>query len=91
MLAIAGRVADGVIIQLADPEIVEWIVGQVRRAAPRRRAAIPTEVKVMCCAPAHVSDDLADSCEQVRWFPAMVSNHVFDVLSSTTPRTCRPR
>ena len=35
----------------------------------------------MCCAPAHVSDDIADSCEQVRWFPAMVSNHVFDVLS----------
>ena len=38
VLAIAGRVADGVIIQLADPEIVEWIVGQVRRP-PRRRAA----------------------------------------------------
>ena len=39
----------------------------------------------MCCAPAHVSDDLADACEQVRWFPAMVSNHVFDVLSKHDP------
>ena len=30
VLAIAGCVADGVIVQVADPEIVEWIVGQVR-------------------------------------------------------------
>ena len=45
----------------------------------------------MACAPAHVSDDLADSCEQVRWFPAMVSNHVFDVLSKHDAATCRPR
>ena len=33
VLAVAGRVADGIIIQLADPEIIEWIVGQVRAAA----------------------------------------------------------
>jgi alkanesulfonate monooxygenase SsuD/methylene tetrahydromethanopterin reductase-like flavin-dependent oxidoreductase (luciferase family) len=84
VLAIAGRVADGVIIQLADPEIVEWIVGQVRGAA-EAAGRDPSEVKVMACAPAHVSDDLADSCEQVRWFPAMVSNHVFDVLSKHDP------
>jgi probable F420-dependent oxidoreductase len=80
VLAIAGRCADGVIIQLADPEIVEWIVGQVRRAA-EEAGRDASEVKVMCCAPAHVSEDVAASCEQVRWFPAMVSNHVFDLLS----------
>jgi probable F420-dependent oxidoreductase len=80
VLAIAGRVADGVVIQLADPEIVEWIVGQVRRAAEEADRD-PAELKVMCCAPAHVSDDIAAACEQVRWFPALVSNHVFDLLS----------
>ena len=80
VLAIAGRCADGVIIQLADPEIVEWIVGQVRRAA-EDAGRDPSELKVMCCAPAHVSSDVAAACEQVRWFPAMVSNHVFDLLS----------
>jgi alkanesulfonate monooxygenase SsuD/methylene tetrahydromethanopterin reductase-like flavin-dependent oxidoreductase (luciferase family) len=69
-----------VIIQLADPDIVEWIVGQVRRAA-EEAGRDPAELKVMCCAPAHVSGDIADACEQVRWFPAMVSNHVFDLLS----------
>ncbi len=79
VLAIAGRHADGVIIQLADPEIVEWIVGQVRRAA-EEAGRDPGELEVMACAPAHVSDDLADAREQVRWFPAMVSNHVMDLL-----------
>lgn len=80
VLAVAGRHADGVIIQLADPEIIEWIVGQVRRAA-EDAGRDPSEVRVMACAPAHVSDDLADARERVRWFPAMVSNHVFDLLA----------
>jgi alkanesulfonate monooxygenase SsuD/methylene tetrahydromethanopterin reductase-like flavin-dependent oxidoreductase (luciferase family) len=44
----------------------------------------------MACAPAHVSDDLADSCEQVRWFPAMVSNHVFDVIARHDPADLPP-
>jgi probable F420-dependent oxidoreductase len=80
VLGVAGRHADGVIIQLADPEIIAWIVGQVRAAA-EEAGRDPAEIKVMACAPAHVSDDLADAREQVRWFPAMVSNHVFDLLS----------
>ncbi len=80
VLAIAGRCADGVIIQLADPDIVEWIVGQVRAAA-EEAGRDPAELKVVACAPAYVSADIAGACEQVRWFPAMVSNHVFDLLS----------
>ena len=89
VLAIAGRIADGVIIQLADPEIVEWIVGQVRAAA-EEAGRDPAEIKVMACAPAHVSDDIADACEQVRWFPAMVSNHVFDLLAKHDKATLPP-
>jgi probable F420-dependent oxidoreductase len=84
VLSIAGRVADGIVVQLADPEIVEWIVGQVRASA-EEAGRDPAEIKVMACAPAHVSDDVADACEQVRWFPAMVSNHVFDVISKHDP------
>jgi probable F420-dependent oxidoreductase len=80
VLAVAGRNADGVIIQLADPEIVEWIVGQVRAAA-EEAGRDPQQIRVMACAPAYVSDDLAKAAEEVRWFPAMVSNHVFDLLS----------
>jgi probable F420-dependent oxidoreductase len=86
VLSVAGRCADGIIIQLADPEIVEWIVGEVRRAA-EEAGRDPEEIGVIACAPAHVGSDLADSVEQVRWFPAMVSNHVFDVLSKHDPAT----
>ena len=32
-LAVAGRVGDGVIIQLADPEIITWIMDTARKAA----------------------------------------------------------
>ena len=32
-LAVAGRVSDGVIIQLADPEIITWIMDTARMAA----------------------------------------------------------
>jgi alkanesulfonate monooxygenase SsuD/methylene tetrahydromethanopterin reductase-like flavin-dependent oxidoreductase (luciferase family) len=32
-LAVAGRVGDGVIIQLADPEITAWIIGRAEEAA----------------------------------------------------------
>ena len=42
-------------------------------------------MKVVACAPAHVSDDLDEAREQVRWFPAMVSNHVMDLLGRYDP------
>ena len=34
----------------------------------------------MSAAPACVTDDLEAAREQVRWFPAMVSNHVVDLV-----------
>ena len=37
-LAMTGRVADGLILQLADPDLIRWFVGQVHEAA-RRPAA----------------------------------------------------
>jgi probable F420-dependent oxidoreductase len=83
VLSVAGRCADGVIVQLADPEIVEWIVGQVRKAA-EDAGRDPSEVKVMACAPAVVGDVEA-ARDDVRWFPAMVANHVFDVIAKHDP------
>ncbi|HEX5448523.1 MAG TPA: TIGR03842 family LLM class F420-dependent oxidoreductase [Gaiellaceae bacterium] len=78
-LAVAGRVGDGVIIQLADPEIITWIMDTARRAA-EEAGRDPSQLKCIVGAPSHVSDDLADAREQVRWFPAMVSNHVKDLV-----------
>jgi probable F420-dependent oxidoreductase len=78
-LAVAGRVADGVIIQLADPEIIQWIMALARQAA-EEAGRDPGELKCIVGAPSHISDDLTDAREQVRWFPAMVSNHVMDLI-----------
>jgi probable F420-dependent oxidoreductase len=78
-IAMTGRVADGIILQLADPDLVRWFVGQVRdaeEAAGRERGT----VKVQSAAPAHVGPrDLGR--ERTRWFPALVSNHVVDLVN----------
>jgi probable F420-dependent oxidoreductase len=79
-LAVAGRVGDGVVIQLADPDIIQWIMGTARAAA-EEAGRDPAALKCIVSAPSHISDDLADAREQVRWFPAMVSNHVRDLIS----------
>jgi probable F420-dependent oxidoreductase len=78
-LAVAGRVGDGVIIQLADPEIIEWIMSTARQAA-EEAGQDPDALQCIVCAPSHISDDIADARDQVRWFPAMVSNHVMDLI-----------
>ena len=78
-LAVAGRQGDGVIIQLADPDIIQWIMDTARKAAAEE-GRDPAALKCIVSAPSHISDDLADAREQVRWFPAMVSNHVQDLI-----------
>jgi len=78
-LAVAGRQGDGVIIQLADPDIIQWIMDTARTAA-EEAGRDPAALKCIVSAPSHISDDLADDLEQVRWFPAMVSNHVQDLI-----------
>ena len=78
-LAVAGRVGDGVVIQLADPQIIQWIMDTARTSA-EEAGRDPSELKCIVSAPSHISDDIADAREQVRWFPAMVSNHVKDLI-----------
>ena len=78
-LAVAGRVGDGVIIQLADPQIIQWIM-ETARASAEEASRDPAALKCIVGAPSHISDDIADAREQVRWFPAMVSNHVMDLI-----------
>jgi probable F420-dependent oxidoreductase len=79
VLGLAGQYGDGVIIQLADPDIIQWIMATARQAA-EEAGRDPAALKCIVSAPSHISDDLADAREQVRWFPAMVSNHVQDLI-----------
>jgi probable F420-dependent oxidoreductase len=78
-LGVAGRVGDGVIIQLADPQIIQWIMDTARKAA-EEEGRDPDALECIVCAPSHVTGDLAEARDQVRWFPAMVSNHVMDLI-----------
>ena len=78
-LAVAGRVGDGVIIQLADPQIIQWIMDTARASAVEA-GRDPSALKCIVGAPSMIGDDIADQREQVRWFPAMVSNHVMDLI-----------
>jgi alkanesulfonate monooxygenase SsuD/methylene tetrahydromethanopterin reductase-like flavin-dependent oxidoreductase (luciferase family) len=78
-LAMTGRVADGLILQLADPDLIRWFVGQVRDAASAA-GRDPASIRVQAAAPAHVAPrDLGR--ERTRWFPALVSNHVVDLVN----------
>ncbi|HEY5628355.1 MAG TPA: TIGR03842 family LLM class F420-dependent oxidoreductase, partial [Candidatus Limnocylindrales bacterium] len=78
-LSMSGRVADGIILQLADPDLVRWFVGQVREAAVVA-GRDPDSILVQAAAPLHVGPRDAGR-ERTRWFPALVSNHVVDLVS----------
>ena len=41
-LAVAGRIGDGVIIQLADPVIIQWIMDTARKAAEEAGGTRPS-------------------------------------------------
>ena len=79
-LALTGEVADGFILQLADPDITAWTIKSVREAA-ERVGRDPDSITICVAAPAYVGDDLAHMREQCRWFGGMVGNHVADIVS----------
>ena len=83
MLAMTGEVADGFILQLADPDIAAWTIKAVRSAA----ASVgrnPDDVTICIAAPAYVTDGSpahgSYAREQCRWFGGMVGNHVADIV-----------
>ncbi|MDX6230546.1 MAG: hypothetical protein QOI76_3936 [Frankiales bacterium] len=79
-LALCGEVADGFILQLADPDIAAWTIASVREAASAA-GRDPLSLKICVAAPAYVGDDLAHQRDQCRWFGGMVGNHVADIVA----------
>jgi probable F420-dependent oxidoreductase len=78
-LKLTGRIADGAMLQIGDPDLVRWFASQVK-ASGVEAGRDPDAVQVMAAAPAHVGD-LADGRDRTRWFPALVSNHVVDLVN----------
>ncbi|MBO1769362.1 TIGR03842 family LLM class F420-dependent oxidoreductase [Agrococcus sp. TF02-05] len=79
-LQLAGEVADGFILQLADPEITKWMIQRVRDAADDA-GRDPMSIRICVAGPAYVGDDRAHQRDQSRWFGGMVGNHVADIVS----------
>jgi len=83
-LRTAGRIGDGVILQFADPDLIDWCLGFVREGAKEANRDF-SKIEVMAAAPVWASDDLKTAREHVRWFPALVSNHIVDLISKYKP------
>ena len=83
-LALTGEIADGFILQLADPDITRWSIAAVRAAA-EKAGRDPSAVKICVAAPAYVTDGSAAGLQhgrdQCRWFGGMVGNHVADIVA----------
>ena len=84
VLDLAGRIADGVILQFADPDLVAWCMGFVRKGA-EAAGRDPSKIEIMSASAVWVSDDLKLARSRVRWFPALVSNHVMDLIARYKP------
>ncbi len=77
-LAVAGEHGDGVILQIGDPDLVQWF-GQQCQDAGNKVERDMSNFKVQAAAPAYFGD--METCiEKTKWFPAMVGNHVADIV-----------
>jgi probable F420-dependent oxidoreductase len=88
-LRCAGKIGDGVILQFADPHLIKWCLRFVREGAEEAGRDF-SKIRVMSAAPVWISDDLNEARDRVRWFPALVSNHVVDLVSRYQPEELPP-
>jgi probable F420-dependent oxidoreductase len=77
-LRTAGEIGDGAILQIADPSLCRWFADQAIDAG-KAAGRDMSDYQVMAAAPAYFGD--MDECvEKTKWFPAMVGNHVADIV-----------
>ena len=81
VLRSAGSYADGIVLQIADEELIPWFISQVHEGA-KEVARDPSEIKIMAAAPVFVHDDIDECRKHMKWFPAMVGNHVADIVKN---------
>ncbi len=79
-LRLAGEVGDGFILQLADPDIAEWMIRVVKDAAAAA-GRDPESIAFCVAAPMYIGTDPAHMRDQCRWFGGMVGNHVADIVA----------
>ncbi len=77
-LQTAGEIGDGLVIQLGEPLLVKWFSEQALRAGQQAGRDM-SQFGIMAAAPVWVGE-MEKAREQTRWFPAMVGNHVADIV-----------
>ena len=77
-LATAGKHGDGLILQIGDPDLVKWFTDQAL-AAGKEAGRDMSDFKVVAAAPAYFGSK-EYMIEKTKWFPAMVGNHVADIV-----------
>jgi len=78
-LATAGQHADGVVLQIGDPDLCRWFKDQAVQAGEAAGRDM-SGYRVMAAAPAFTGD-MAECIERTKWFPAMVGNHIADIVA----------
>jgi len=77
-LAVAGEHGDGLILQIADPGLCEWL-GKQALDAGKAAGKDMSDYRILSCAPVWVGDK-EKGVEQTKWFPALVGNHIADIV-----------
>ena len=77
-IKVAGEKGDGLVLQIAEPAICQWL-GERAIAAGKAIGRNMADYQVMSAAPAYIGP--MDVCvEKTKWFPAMVGNHIADIV-----------
>lgn len=88
-LTLAGKVGDGVIFQTADPYFIEWGMQWVRKGAEEAGRDL-SEIVVHCSSATYITSDQDEARERTRWFPALVGNHIAEVLQNNNAENLPP-
>ena len=84
MTKLVGKISDGVFINMATPAKIREIAARVREGA-KEAGRDPSKIEIMAAAPVWAAEDLKVARDRVRWFPALVSNHVMDLVRRYKP------
>ncbi len=77
-LTTAGQVGDGLILQIGDPSLITWFKDQAFIAGNEAGRDM-SKFKIQAAVPAYFGD-MNYCIEHTKWFPAMVGNHVADIV-----------
>jgi alkanesulfonate monooxygenase SsuD/methylene tetrahydromethanopterin reductase-like flavin-dependent oxidoreductase (luciferase family) len=89
MFRLAGQIADGVIIENADPYFIRWGLERMREGA-KEAGRNPDDLAVIASAPSVVTDDIDAARAEVRSFAALIVNHVAEVQRNAGTQAIPP-